>query len=73
MGNKSHKGCLKGCKKRVAHLVANNSDKFRLPKRADNSLEMGYDSELDMSPELESDAASCFQTIIGVLRWMIEL
>ena len=34
---------------------------------------MGYDPELDISPELESDAASYYLTIISILRWMIEL
>ena len=32
-----------------------------------------YVPELDISPELEQEAASYFQTVIGVLRWMIEL
>ena len=31
---------------------------------------MGYDAELDISPELEE--ASNFETIIDILRWMIE-
>ena len=34
---------------------------------------MGYGSELDASPEFQPDAASYFQTIIGVLEWMTEL
>ena len=34
---------------------------------------MGYDPELDISFELEPDAASYFLTIISVHRWMIEL
>ena len=34
---------------------------------------MGYDPELDTSPELDSDAMSYYLTLIGILRWMIEL
>ena len=34
---------------------------------------MGYDPELDTSPELDPDAASYYLTIIGILRWMVEL
>ena len=34
---------------------------------------MGCDPELDSSPELDLDAESYDQTIIGILRWMIEL
>ena len=53
--------------------MANCSGRFRLPKKAYNPLNMGYGSELDMSPEIGPDAASFFQTFIGALRWMIEL
>ena len=56
-----------------AHLVTNFSGKFRLPKRADNLIKMGYDPESDIGPELELVAASYFQTMIGVLRWLIKL
>ena len=33
---------------------------------------MGYDPELDISPEFDPDAASYYLTIIGILRWIIE-
>ena len=42
-------------------------------KKAENPFEMGYDPELDTSPELHPDAASYCLTMIGILRWMIEL
>ena len=44
-----------------------------MPKKAENLVKLSYDPGLDTSPELDPDAASCFLTIIGVLRWMIEL
>ena len=34
---------------------------------------MGYDPELDTSPELDPNTASYYLTIIGILRWMVEL
>ena len=34
---------------------------------------MGYDPELYTSPELDPDTASYYLTIIGILRWMVEL
>jgi hypothetical protein len=34
---------------------------------------MSYEPELDESTRLDPDAASYFQSIIGVLRWMVEL
>ena len=34
---------------------------------------MGYDPEFDTSPELDPNAASYGLTVIGILRWKIEL
>ena len=36
-------------------------------------MKMCYDPKLDVSPELEPDAAPYFQTIIDVLKLMIKL
>ena len=44
-----------------------------MPKKAKNPFKMGDDPELDVSPELDLDAASYYLTIKGILRWMIEL
>ena len=53
----------------VVQLVANNSGRFRLPKRPENTFKMCFDPELDTSPY----AACYFFTIIGILRSMIKL
>ena len=53
--------------------MVNYIGRFRITKRADNPFKMSYDAELDVSPKLKTDAASYFQTIIGILRWMTEL
>ena len=42
-------------------------------KKAENPFKMGHDQELDTSPELDPDAVSHYLTIIGILRWMVEL
>ncbi len=34
---------------------------------------MGYVPELDVTPELNNEMASIYQSQIGVLRWMVEL
>ena len=34
---------------------------------------MGYDPELDTSPELDPDAVSYYLIVISILRWMIKL
>ena len=57
----------------TVHVAANYSGKFRLPKKAENPFKMGYDPEFDTSPELDPNAASYGLTVIGILRWKIEL
>ena len=47
---------VRNCK---AHLAANYGGRFKLPKKAENQFKMGYDLELDTTPELDPDAASC--------------
>ena len=44
-----------------------------MPKKAKNSFKMGNNPELDSSPKLKPYAASYYLTIIGILRWMIDL
>ena len=44
-----------------------------MPKKAETQIKMGYDTKLHTNPELDPDTASCYLTIIGILRWMIEL
>ena len=34
---------------------------------------MGYEPQLDTSPELNPNTATYYLTIIGILRWMIKL
>ena len=43
------------------------------PMKAENPFKMDYDPELDTSSELDADAASYYLTIIGILRWIMEL
>ena len=44
-----------------------------LPNRVTTPLSNGYRPEIDISEELKPDKASYFQSLIGVLRWMVEL
>ena len=55
------------------HLAANNDGRFRLPNRAENIFKMGYDPDLDTSPELDPDASPFYLTVIGIQHWMIKL
>ena len=55
------------------HVKENFATDFQLLKYAPNPFPIGYEPELDISRELTPDEASYFQTIIGVMRWMVEL
>jgi hypothetical protein len=61
---------VRNCEK---HVKENFSTDFQLLKYAPNPFPIGYEPEMDVSRELTSDKASYYQTIIGVMRWMIEL
>lgn len=45
----------------------------KLPTRVRTPLSTAYRPELDISPELSPEDTSHFQSLIGVLRWTVEL
>ena len=45
---------------------------YHFSKRADTPMSSSYRPELDVSQELDSEKANYYQSIIGVLRWIIE-
>ncbi len=45
----------------------------KLPYKAPTPLSSGYRPEIDVSPELGEADASYFHSLIGVLRWIVEL
>ena len=68
MGNVSLQMCLWGSKKLQSIPIIQYGEKYRLPKKAENSFKMDYDPELDISPELDPDAVSYYLTVIDILR-----
>ena len=60
------------------HAAVNNVEEYcekrnwNLP-RADTPLGSNYRPELDLTPELDSTDSSYYQSLIGILRWMVEL
>ncbi|KAL7523110.1 hypothetical protein ACHAWF_000375, partial [Thalassiosira exigua] len=44
-----------------------------LKAKASNVLPKDYRPEIDVTTELEAEEASYYQSLIGVLRWMVEL
>ena len=61
------------CKNCKDHLNNNFDGKYKLPKQSPNPFVMGYEAELDTSTLCDPEEASYFQSIIGVMRWMIEI
>ena len=45
----------------------------KLPKYAPNPFPMGYKMEMDLTTPLEPELASYYQSLIGVMRWMVEI
>ena len=56
---------VRNCK---VHLSTKYVDKYKMPKKAENPFKMGYEPELDTSPELDPDAVTYYLTIIGILK-----
>ena len=58
------------CEEYVAKYLSKG---YKLPKRADNLFESGHCPELDESLVLRPDKASYYQSLIEVMRWIIEI
>ena len=52
------------------HLVKSNQS---LPKKAPAPFEPNYRPKIDISAELSQPDANYFQSLIGILRWIVEL
>ncbi len=48
-------------------------DRWNLPAKADTPMRTSYRSELDVSPELDPTLPAYYMSLIGVLRWIVEL
>jgi len=46
---------------------------YLMPKKAGAALSNGSCPEIDVTPELLPEDAAYYQSLIGVLRWMVEL
>ena len=49
------------------------ADWWKLTEKAETTLKTSYRPELDVSPEIKPSEAAYFQSLIGILRWVIEL
>ena len=56
-----------------SHLKENFDEKYSFTKNAPNPFPLGYEPDMDTTPELDPEAASYYNSIIGMMRWMVEL
>jgi hypothetical protein len=60
--------------KNVEDYIEKQSDpRWKLPAKAETPMQTSYRPELDVSPELEPQEAAYYQSLIGILRWIVEL
>jgi hypothetical protein len=50
-----------------------NVDKWKLPSKAETPIQTSYRPELDTTRELNPQEASYYMSLIGILRWIVEL
>ena len=59
--------------KYLSDCASSGDARFKLPPRANTPMRTEYRPELDTSNELNPKDAAYFQSLIGVLRWIVEL
>jgi hypothetical protein len=58
----------------VANLKNWMKDKeYKFPKRASTPMVTNYRPDLDVSPVLDAELSNYYQSLIGVLRWVVEI
>ena len=66
--------CVQAAVKNVEAWCAKEENKrWSLPRKAETPISTVYRPELDVTPELNADDAAYFQSLIGILRWIVEL
>ena len=55
------------------YLAKPENTRWKLPTKADTPLQTSYRPELDVTPALCPEDASYYMSLIGVLRWIVEL
>jgi hypothetical protein len=55
------------------YLEKHPDPKWKMPKNANTPTRTSYRPELDVSPELGPVEAAYYMSIIGILRWIVEL
>ena len=48
-------------------------ERWKISGKAETPLRITYRPELDISPELGPVVASCYMSLVGILRWIVKL
>jgi hypothetical protein len=67
------RAAVKNVETYLAKQAATGNSKWKMPAQAETPMQTSYRAELDVSLELEPVEAAYYQSLIGVLRWMVEL
>jgi hypothetical protein len=55
------------------YLAKPKKVKCKMPSKAETPTQTTYRPELDVSPKLSAEESANYQSLIGVLRWIVEL
>jgi hypothetical protein len=55
------------------YLSKRDDVNWKLPTKAETPMQTSYRPELDVSPELQPTDAAYYMSLIGMLRWIVEL
>ena len=60
--------------KNIEEWLSKRGDgRWKLPSKAETPMRSMYRPKLNISPELSTEESSYYQSLIGVLRWIVEL
>eukprot|EP00957_Ditylum_brightwellii_P211593 15366351-Ditylum_brightwellii.AAC.1 len=65
--------CQTDAKNVAEYLAKKNDPRWAIPAKAEAPMEAEYRPELDSTPVLSLSDSTYYQSLIGMLRWMIEL
>jgi hypothetical protein len=54
-------------------IAKDETKRWKLPNKAETPMCTSYGQELDVTPEMSPQEAAYYQSIIGILRWIVEL
>ena len=64
---------MRACNNCEKHVNTHFNGKYKMYVTAPNPFKLNYEAELDTSDECDPEEASYFGTLIGVMRWIVEL